>query len=43
MDLVFAAINLIFDQELFFAPVKHPQLIADMGTGTGFPLQPFFN
>jgi hypothetical protein len=35
MDLVYHAINIVFDGKLFFAPVDNPQRIVDMGTGTG--------
>jgi hypothetical protein len=35
MDLVYHAINILFDGRLFFAPVTGPQRIVDMGTGTG--------
>ena len=35
MDLVYHAINKVFDGTLFFAPVSNPQRIVDMGTGTG--------
>ncbi len=35
MDLAYHSINKMFDDTLFFAPVSHPQRIADMGTGTG--------
>jgi methylase of polypeptide subunit release factors len=35
MDLVYHAILRMFDGKAFFAPVKNPQRIVDMGTGTG--------
>lgn len=35
MELVNDAINLIFEGKPFFAPVRNPHKIVDMGTGTG--------
>ncbi|KAI1002870.1 hypothetical protein K3495_g5333 [Podosphaera aphanis] len=35
MDMVYHAILEIFEKKAFFAPVKNPQRIVDMGTGTG--------
>lgn len=35
LDMVYHAILQIFEEKAFFAPVKNPQRIVDMGTGTG--------
>ncbi len=35
MDLTYHSICQMFDGKPFFAPVKNPQRIVDMGTGTG--------
>lgn len=35
MDMIYHSIRLMFEDKLFFAPVKNPQRIADMATGTG--------
>ncbi|OBT88941.1 hypothetical protein VE02_02845 [Pseudogymnoascus sp. 03VT05] len=35
MDMIYHSLSLMFDDKLFFAPVKNPQRIADMATGTG--------
>jgi hypothetical protein len=41
LDLTYHAWRLMFDDKSFFAPVKNPQAILDIGTGTGM-LQPDF-
>lgn len=33
--MIYHSISLMFEGKLFFAPVKNPQRIADMATGTG--------
>jgi ubiquinone/menaquinone biosynthesis C-methylase UbiE len=33
--MVYHSVNKMFENTLFFAPVKNPQRIADMATGTG--------
>ena len=35
MDIVYHALLTVFGGKAFFAPLKNPQRIADMGTGTG--------
>ncbi|OBT42735.1 hypothetical protein VE00_07242 [Pseudogymnoascus sp. WSF 3629] len=35
MDMIYHSLSLMFEDKLFFAPVKNPQRIADMATGTG--------
>lgn len=35
MDMAYQAFQLLFEGKQFFAPVKNPQRIVDMGTGTG--------
>ncbi|KFY50467.1 hypothetical protein V495_00267 [Pseudogymnoascus sp. VKM F-4514 (FW-929)] len=35
MDMIYHSLRLMFEDRLFFAPVKNPQRIADMATGTG--------
>jgi ubiquinone/menaquinone biosynthesis C-methylase UbiE len=35
MDMIYHSLRLMFEDKLFFAPVKNPQRIADMATGTG--------
>lgn len=35
MDILYHAILTVFEGKTFFAPVKNPQRIVDMGTGTG--------
>jgi hypothetical protein len=35
MDMVYASIDRMFEGKLFFAPLKNPQMIEHMGTGTG--------
>ncbi|RKF81457.1 Secondary metabolism regulator laeA [Golovinomyces cichoracearum] len=35
MDIVYQAITRIFNGKAFFAPVRHPHRVVDMGTGTG--------
>lgn len=33
--MIYNSLRLMFEDNLFFAPVKNPQRIADMATGTG--------
>lgn len=33
--MIYHSLSLMFEDKLFFAPVKNPQRIADMATGTG--------
>lgn len=35
MDMQYASLRLLFDEKPFLAPVKNPQSILDVGTGTG--------
>ena len=35
MDMIYHSLKLMFENKLFYAPVKNPQRIADMATGTG--------
>jgi hypothetical protein len=41
MDLMYHALLVMFDGKPFFAPVKNPQRIVDMGTGTGMRILTF--
>lgn len=33
--MIYHSLSLMFEDKLFFAPVKNPQRIADIATGTG--------
>ena len=35
MDMQYASLKLLFENKSYYAPVKNPQSILDVGTGTG--------
>lgn len=35
LDIKYASLNLMFGNKIVFAPIKDPQQILDIGTGTG--------